>query len=145
MVMLKVSPWKGVVRFGKKGKLRPRYVGLFPIAKRVGEVAYKLNLPADLQGVHPVFHVSNLKKCLAESDGVIPLEDVQIDERISFVDEPLAILDRKVKRLRNKEISLVKVQWKFHRGHEATWELESVMKEQYPSLFDEGIPGTEFF
>ncbi|KAI3684730.1 hypothetical protein L6452_33955 [Arctium lappa] len=139
-----VSPWKGVVRFGKKGKLRPRYVGPFPITKRVGEVAYKLDLPADLRGVHPVFHVSNLKKCLAESDVMIPLEDIQIDERISFVEEPVAILDRKVKKLRNKEISLVKVQWQFHKGQEATWELESGMKNQYPSLFNEGILRTEF-
>ncbi|KAI3736009.1 hypothetical protein L6452_15540 [Arctium lappa] len=108
MVMLKVSSWKGVIRFGKKGKLRPRYVGPFPITKRVGEVAYKLDLPADLRGVHPVFQVSNLKKCLAESDVVILLEDVHIDERRSFVEEPVAILDRKEKKLRNKEISLVK-------------------------------------
>ncbi|KAI3747350.1 hypothetical protein L6452_09804 [Arctium lappa] len=93
----------------------------------------------------PCFPRIQSEKCLAESDVVIPLEDIQIDERISFVEEPVVILDRKVKKLRSKEISLVKVQWQFHKGQEATWEPESVMRNQYPGLFDEGIPGTTFF
>ncbi|KAI3706880.1 hypothetical protein L6452_24919 [Arctium lappa] len=131
-VMLKVSSWKGVIHFGKKGKLRPRFVGPFAIVKRVGEVAYKLDLPVELRGIHPTFHVSNLKKCLAEVDVVVPLDDIRIDEKLSYIEEPVAILDRKVKKLRSKEIRLEKVQWHIHKGQEATWELESYMRAQYP-------------
>ncbi|KAI3734185.1 hypothetical protein L6452_13649 [Arctium lappa] len=132
-VMLKVSPWKGVIRFGKKGKLRPRFVGPFIITNRVGEVAYELDLPTSLSGIHPTFHVSNLKKCLAEADIVVPLEDIHVDEKLSYIEEPVAITDLKIKKLRNKEIRLVKVQWKFHQGQESTWEVEADMKDQYPS------------
>ncbi|KAI3769068.1 hypothetical protein L6452_00164 [Arctium lappa] len=130
--------------FGKKGKLRPRFVGPFIITDRVGEMAYKLDLPASLSGIHPTFHVSNLKKCLAEADIVVPLEDIQIDEKRSYIEEPVAITDLKIKKLRNKEIRLVKVQWKFHQGQESTWEVEADMKAQYPQLFSDRIPGTEF-
>ncbi|KAI3735110.1 hypothetical protein L6452_14598 [Arctium lappa] len=112
-VMLKVSPWKGVVRFGKKGKLRPRFVRPFIITRRVGEVAYKLDLPESLRGIRPTFNVSNLKKYLAEIDVVVPLEDIQVDEKLSYIEEPVAITDLKIKKLRNKEIRLVKVQWNF--------------------------------
>ena len=133
--MLKVSPWKGVVRFGKKWKLSPRYVGHFEIVERVGEVAYKLNLPEELHGIHPTFHVSNLRKCLAEADVVIPLDDIKVDEKLTYVEEPEAILDRKVKKLRRKEINLVRVQWKFHKGQDSTWEVEDEMRAKYPSLF----------
>ncbi|KAI3747412.1 hypothetical protein L6452_09868 [Arctium lappa] len=143
-VMLKVSPWKGVVRFGKKGKLRPRFVGPFIITRRVGEVAYELDLPESLRGIHSTFYVSNLKKCLAEADIVVPLEDIQVDENLSYIEEPVAITDLKIKKLRNKEIRLVKVQWKFHQGQESTWEVEADMKFQYPHLFSNKIPGTEF-
>ncbi|KAD5318161.1 hypothetical protein E3N88_18107 [Mikania micrantha] len=96
-VILKVSPWKGVVRFGKKGKLAPRYVGPFEIIERIGPVAYRLRLPDELSGVHDVFHVSNLKKCLADESLVIPIEEIQVDEQLHFIEEPLEILDRKVK------------------------------------------------
>ncbi|KAD2392763.1 hypothetical protein E3N88_39740 [Mikania micrantha] len=98
--MLKVSPWKGVVRFGKKGKLAPRYVGLFEIIERIGPVAYRLRLPDELRGVHDVFHVSNLKKCLADESLVIPIEEIQVDEQLHFIEEPLEIMDHKVKQLR---------------------------------------------
>ncbi|KAI3678514.1 hypothetical protein L6452_37809 [Arctium lappa] len=143
-VMLKVSPWKGVIRFGKKGKLRPRFFGPFIITDRVGEVAYELDLPESLRGIHPTFHVSNLKKCLAEADIVVPLEDIQVDEKLSYIEEPVAITDIKIKKLRNKEIRLLKVQWKFHQGQESVWEVEADMKNQYPHLFSDRIPGTEF-
>jgi transposase InsO family protein len=136
-VMLKVSPWKGVTRFGKKGKLSPRYIGPYKIIKRVGAVAYKLELPSELSGVHSTFHVSNLRKCLAELDAAIPLKEVQVDPKLNFVEEPVAVVDRKVRKLRNKEIGLVKVQWKFHAGHECTWETEAEMKAKYPHLFSE--------
>ena len=135
-VMLKVSPWKGVVRFDKKGKLSPRYVGPFVIIERVGEVVYKLELPEELHGIHPTFHVSNLSKCLADTAMAIPLENIKVDEKLTYVEEPVAIVDRKVRKLRTKEIVLVKVQWRYHRGQEATWEVETYMKSKFPKLFD---------
>ena len=89
--MLKVSPWKGVMRFGKKGKLSPRYIGPFKIIECVGSVAYKLNLPEELSSIHNVFHVCNLKECLADESLVIPHTDVHIDESLKFVEKPLSI------------------------------------------------------
>ncbi|KAD7116856.1 hypothetical protein E3N88_04124 [Mikania micrantha] len=92
-VLLKVSPWKGVICFGKRGKLNPRYIGPFEILKRIGRVAYQLNLPAELDGVHNVFHVSNLKKCLSDETLVVPLDEIQVDEQLRFVEEPVEIMD----------------------------------------------------
>ncbi|GJT09670.1 putative reverse transcriptase domain-containing protein [Tanacetum coccineum] len=99
-VMLKVSPWKGVVRFGKRGKLNPRYVGPFKVLKKVGAVAYKLELPQELSRVHNTFHVSNLKKCYSDDPLVVPLEGLQVDDKLHFVEEPVEIMDHKVKQLR---------------------------------------------
>ncbi|GJV25505.1 putative reverse transcriptase domain-containing protein [Tanacetum coccineum] len=96
-VLLKVSPWKGVVRFGKKGKLAPRYVGPFEILERIGTVAYRLRLPHELSGVHDTFHVSNLKKCLADANLHVPLGEVKLDKTLRFVVEPIEIMDREVK------------------------------------------------
>ncbi|GJZ63605.1 hypothetical protein Tco_0620026 [Tanacetum coccineum] len=93
-VMLKVSPWKGVVRFGKRGKLNPRYVGPFKVLKKVGTVAYKLELPQELSRVHNTFHVSNLKKCYSDDPLVVPLEGLQVDDKLHFVEEPVEIMDR---------------------------------------------------
>ncbi|KAD5803083.1 hypothetical protein E3N88_14443 [Mikania micrantha] len=135
--MLKVSPWKGVVRFGKKGKLAPRYVGPFEIIERIGPVAYRLRLPDELSGVHDVFHVSNLKKCLADESLVIPIEEIQIDDQLHFIEKPLEIMDRKVKQLRRSRIPIVKVRWNSRRGPEFTWEREDHMKLKYPQLFEE--------
>ncbi|KAJ0557459.1 putative nucleotidyltransferase, Ribonuclease H [Helianthus annuus] len=134
-VLLKVSPWKGVVRFGKKGKLSPRYVGPFPVIQRIGPVAYRLQLPEELAGVHDVFHVSNLKKCLSDESLVIPLQDIEVNEKLKFIEKPLQIEDRKVKFLKHKRLVLVKVKWNSKRGPEYTWELESEMKRKYPHLF----------
>ncbi|KAI3823044.1 hypothetical protein L1987_04470 [Smallanthus sonchifolius] len=128
MVLLKVSPWKGVVRFGKKGKLAPRYVGPFKILERVGQVAYKLDLPSELNNVHPTFHVSNLKKCLGDENLHIPLDEVRIDEKMHFVEKPVEIMDREVKKLKRSRIPIVKVRWEFKRGPEFTWEREDQMK-----------------
>ena len=140
-VMLKVSPWKGVVRFGTKGKLAPRYVGPFEIIERIGPVAYRLRLPDELSGVHDVFHVSNLKKCLADESLVVPLEEIQVDDQLHFVEEPLEIMHRKVKQLRRSRIPIVKVRWNSRRGPEFTWEREDHMKLKYPQLFEkEAIP-----
>ncbi|KAI3821770.1 hypothetical protein L1987_09342 [Smallanthus sonchifolius] len=135
MVLLKVSPWKGVVRFGKKGKLAPQYVGPFKILERVGKVAYKLDLPPELSNVHLTFHVSNLKKCLADKNLHIPLDEVRIDEKVHFVEKPVEIMDREVKKLKRSRIPIVKVRWESKRGPEFTWEREDQMKTKYPHLF----------
>ncbi|GKA59177.1 hypothetical protein Tco_0758490 [Tanacetum coccineum] len=108
-VMLKVSPWKGVVHFGKKGKLVLRYVGPFKILERIGPVAYQLRLSEELSGVHDMFHVSNLKKCLADASLHVPLDEIKVDKTLSFVEEPIEIMDREIKSLKRSKISLVKV------------------------------------
>ncbi|GJT16644.1 reverse transcriptase domain-containing protein [Tanacetum coccineum] len=134
-VMLKVSPWKGVVRFGKKGKLAPRYVGPFEILERIGPVAYRLRLPEELSGVHDTFHVSTLKKCLADASLHVPLNEIKVDKTLRFIEEPVEILDREIKSLKRSKISLVKVRWDSKRGPEFTWEREDFMKSKYPQLF----------
>ena len=136
LVLLKVSPWKGVVRFGKKGKLAPRYVGPFKILERIGKVAYKLDLPQELRNVHPTFHVSNLKKCLSDENLHLPLDEVRIDKSMHFVEKPVEIVDRHVKQLKGKKIPIVKVRWEAKRGPEFTLEREDQMKAKYPQLFE---------
>ncbi|GJT08014.1 putative reverse transcriptase domain-containing protein [Tanacetum coccineum] len=135
-VMLKVSPWKGVVQFGKRGKLSPRYIGPFKILSRVGPEAYKLKLPRELQGVYNTFHDSNLKKCLSDEDLIIPLDEVRIDEKFYFIKEPIEIMDREVKQLKQSRIPIVKIRWNPSRGPEYTWEWEDQMWKKYPHLFD---------
>ncbi|GJR39561.1 putative reverse transcriptase domain-containing protein [Tanacetum coccineum] len=100
MVMLMVSHWKGVIRFGKRGKLSPRYIRPFKIIERIGSVAYKRELPDKLHGIHNTFHVSNLNKCMADENLVIPLEEIQLDDKLHFIEEPVEIMDRKVKQLK---------------------------------------------
>ncbi|KAK9053107.1 hypothetical protein SSX86_029737 [Deinandra increscens subsp. villosa] len=134
-VMLKVSPWKGVIRFRKRGKLSPRFIGPFKILARVGKVAYQLELPEELSGIHNTFHVSYLRKCLADESAYVPLDDLVIDDKLNYVERPIAILDRKVKRLRNKEVNQVKVQWEHRKGSDLTWESEEEMQRYYPHLF----------
>ncbi|GJZ54481.1 putative reverse transcriptase domain-containing protein [Tanacetum coccineum] len=134
-VLLKVSPWKGVVRFGKKGKLAPRYVGPFEIVECVGPVAYRLRLPQELSCIHDTFHVSNLKKCLAESDVQVPLEEIEIDENLRFIKDPIEIVERDMKKLKRRRIPLVKVCWNSRQGAEYTWEREDQFKTKYPHLF----------
>ncbi|GJR33867.1 putative reverse transcriptase domain-containing protein [Tanacetum coccineum] len=123
-VMLKVSPWKGVVRFGKRGKLNPRYVGPFKVLKKVGAIAYKLELPQELSRVHNTFHVSNLKKCYSDDPLVVPLEGLQLDDKLYFVEEPVEIMDREVKQLRRSRFPIVKVRWNSRQGPDFMWERE---------------------
>ncbi|KAI3773906.1 hypothetical protein L1987_48445 [Smallanthus sonchifolius] len=137
IVLLKVSPWKGIIRFRKRGKLSPRFVGPFKILARVGQVAYRLDLPVELSGIHPTFHVSHLRNCLADDTAHIPYEEIEVDNSLNYVEEPIAILDRAEKRLRNKSIPLVKIQWKHRKVSEATWEKEDEMRGLYPQLFNE--------
>nr|GFD36585.1 putative reverse transcriptase domain-containing protein [Tanacetum cinerariifolium] len=123
-VMLKVLPWKGVVRSRKRGKLNPRYVGPFNVLERFGDVAYNLDLPEELSRVHNTFHVSNLKKCRVDEPLPVPLDALHVDDKIHFIEEPAKIMDRKVKRLKRSRIPLVKVRWNSKRVPEFTWERE---------------------
>lgn len=133
-VFLIVSPKKGVLRFGKKGKLVPRYIGPFEVIKTVGKVAYQLRLPASLSGVHDVFHVSMLRKCQPDTSHVVHLEDIEVQDGVTYEEQPVKILDIKEKVLCNKVIQLVKVLWQHHGVEEATWEPEWEMREKYPYL-----------
>jgi ribosomal protein L21E len=137
LVFLKVSPWKGLMRFGKKGKLSPRYIGPFEILKRVRAVAYELALPPNLQQVHNVFHVSMLRKYNPDAKHIVEHETVELQPDLSYVEQPVEIMDRKEQVLRNKVIRLVRVLWQNHNVEESTWELESAMQEKYPHLFSE--------
>nr|GFD33230.1 putative reverse transcriptase domain-containing protein [Tanacetum cinerariifolium] len=108
-VILNVFPWKGVVRFGKWGKLNPRYVGPFKVLEKVGAISYKLELPQELSKVHNTFHVSSLKKCHANKPLAIPLDGLHIDDKLHFIEEPVVIMDRDIKRLKQSCILIVKV------------------------------------
>ncbi|GKD35713.1 putative reverse transcriptase domain-containing protein, partial [Tanacetum coccineum] len=142
-VMLKVSPWKGVVRFGKKGKLAPRFVGPFQILERISSVAYRLSLPEELSGVHDTFHVSNLMKCLADANLHASLDEIKVDKTLRFVEETLESMDREVKTLKRSKIPIVKVRWNSKRGSKFTWEREDQMKAKYPQLFKNDMVETD--
>ncbi|KAD4981816.1 hypothetical protein E3N88_18487 [Mikania micrantha] len=135
-VLLKVSPWKGIIRFRKGGKLSPRYVGPFQIKARVGKVAYRLDLPEELNEIHPTFHVSHLRKCLADELAHVPLNDIEVDDRLNYIEEPVAIVDTKEKQLRNNTVHQVRVQWKHRKSSNTTWKTEDEMRRLYPHLFD---------
>nr|GEX25050.1 putative reverse transcriptase domain-containing protein [Tanacetum cinerariifolium] len=141
-IMLKVSPWKGVVRFGKRGKLNPRYVGPFKVLAKVGAVAYKLELPQELSRVHNMFYVSNLKKCYADEPLAVSLDGLHIDDELHFIEEPVEIMDRKVKRLKQSRILIIKVRWNSRRGPEFTWEREGQFQKKYPHLFTKTAPSS---
>ncbi|GKA88286.1 putative reverse transcriptase domain-containing protein [Tanacetum coccineum] len=134
MVLLKVSPWKGVVPFGKRKKLSPHYIGPFKILARVGHVAYTLELLEELKGIHSTFHVLNLKKCLAEGDIVVPKDEIRLDDKLHMIEEPVEIVDREVKRLKQSRIPIVKVRWNSKRGPEFTWEREDQIKKNPNSV-----------
>ncbi|GKC19523.1 hypothetical protein Tco_1021673, partial [Tanacetum coccineum] len=141
-VMLKVSPWKGVMRFGKWGKLNPRYVGPLKVIERVGTVSYKLKLPQQLSRVHNTFQVSNLKKCLSDESLVIPLEELRVDDKLHFVEEPVEVMDCEIKQLKRSRIPIIKVIWNSKQGPKFTWEREDQFKQKYPHLFTKTAPSS---
>ncbi|TMW83191.1 hypothetical protein EJD97_002534 [Solanum chilense] len=136
LVYLKVSPMKGALRFRKKQKLSPRYIGPYRISKSVGNVAYELKLPQELEAVHPVFHVSMLMKCLSDTSLIVPTKNVGIKDKLSYEETPVQILDRQLRKLRTNEVALVKILWRNQFVEEETWEPEEDMKKRYPHLFE---------
>nr|XP_016491543.1 PREDICTED: uncharacterized protein LOC107811170 [Nicotiana tabacum] len=111
---------KGVMRFGKRSKLSPKFIGPYEILNRVGTVAYRLALPPELSFIHPMFHVSMLRKCILDSSQVIEALTIPLDEKLSYEEEPMTIVDRHVRKIQSKEIVLVKVLWRNHTVEEAT-------------------------
>ena len=134
-VFLKVSPRRGITRFGKGGKLAPRFIGPFEILERIGEVAYRLALPPQLSGVHDVFHISMLRKYEPDPSHVLEWSALDLDTDVSFEEKPLEVLDRRDQVLRGKTIPLVKVLWSHSGVEEATWEREEDIRAKYPELF----------
>ncbi|GJS46785.1 putative reverse transcriptase domain-containing protein [Tanacetum coccineum] len=118
LVILKVPPWKGVIHFGKRGKSNPRYIRPFKVLEKVGDVSYKLELPQELSRVHNTLHVSNLKKCYFDEPLAVPLDEIHIDDKLYFMEEPVEIKDREVKRFKQSRIPIVKVRWNSRRGPE---------------------------
>ena len=137
-VFLKVSPWKKVMRFGRKGKLSLRFIGPYEVIEKVGPVAYRLALPPELENIHNVFHVSMFRRYRSNPSHVVCSETIELRPDLMYEEEPVKILAREVKELQNKQIPLVKVMWRNHKTEEATWEREEVMRHQYPQLFNEG-------
>ena len=138
MIFLRISQWKGILRFGKHGKLSPWYIGPYRIVERIGEVAYRLELPSDLDRIHDVFHISMPRKKIPDPSHVLTEKPVEIQENLTYEEEPVQILNRREQVLHNKTILLVKVLWRSHTVEEATWEHEEQMKRHYPHLFDAG-------
>ena len=134
-VFLKITPLRSVTA-GRGKKLQPRFVGPFTILQRVGKVAYRLELPSSLSRIHDVFHVSMLKKYYPDPTHIVQPEEIEVDETLAYEEKPVRLLDRKVKELRNKQISLVKILWKNHGIEETTWEMEEEMQKKYPELFN---------
>ena len=134
-VYLNISPMKGVMRFVKKRNLSPRYVGPYKVFQKIGKVAYELKLHSELASVHPVFHVSMLKKCIGHPVSILPIEGLRVDENLSYEEVLVEILDHHAKKLRNKEVDFVKVLWRNHLVEGTTLEVEADMKSCYPHLF----------
>src|SRR5262249_17496635 len=126
---------KGVVRFGKRGKLNPRYIGPFEILERVEKVSYQLALPLYLSYVHPVFHISMLRKYIPDPSHKLQAPYIKITKYLRYEEIPIAIVDKQIRKLRHKEIPMIKVQWQNHGVKECTWEIEQTMKAKYPQLF----------
>ena len=138
-VLLKVSPIRGVRRFGKKGKLSPQFVGPFKILQKVGEVAYKLELPENMKGIHNIFHVSMLRKHLRDGsdEQILDTSDLAVDPDVTFIQHLVKILARDVRKTGRSEVPFVKVQWSSSDPQDASWVMEEEMRKEYPHLFDE--------
>jgi hypothetical protein len=138
-VHLKVSLMHGVKRFQVKGKLAPRFVGPYPIIGRVGPAAYHLELPESMSDIHNVFHVSQLRKCLQVPENHIEEETIQIQKDLQYQEKPVKILDSAVRKTRNSEVGLCKVQWSREGEEKATWESEDSLRREYPYLFSSPV------
>ncbi|XP_038976491.1 uncharacterized protein LOC120107328, partial [Phoenix dactylifera] len=136
-VFLKISPSRGITRFGRHGKLSPRYIGPFEVLAKVGRVAYKLALSPELSGVHDVFHVSLLRRYISVPSHILQYEPLQVNEDLTYEEAPLRIVDKKEQILRRRTIPYVKIQWANHTEREATWKLEEEMRQNYPQLFED--------
>ena len=126
------------MRFGKKGKLSPRFIGPYEVTEKVGPVAYRLDLPPELEKIHNVFHVSMLRRYISDPSHVVSLETIELRPDLTYEEEPVEILAQEVKELRKKRIPLVRVLWRNHKIEKAMWESKEVMLQQYRQLFDEG-------
>jgi hypothetical protein len=136
-VYLKVSPTKGVQRFGIKGKLAPRYIGPYEIKETCGPVAYQLKLPPHMSAVHDVFHVSQLRKCVPLPTKVLP--ELEIEPDLSYQEHPIKVLDQKERSTRARSIRMYKVQWSHHSVEEATWETEDFLRSRFTNFLPKGI------
>jgi hypothetical protein len=130
-----MSPIRGIRRFKVKGKLSPRFIRSFKIQKRVGAMAYQLELPTHLADVHDVFHVSQLKKCLRIPEEQLPMEELSVQGDLTYTEHPIKIIDTLTRVMRNKVIKMCKVQWSHHGEDEATWEREDELQAEFPHLF----------
>ena len=133
-VYLKVSPMKGISRFGVKGKLAPRYIGPFPVLEQCGPVAYRLQLPKILSAIHNVFHVSQLKKCLWVPDQTVEVTDVALEPDLTYSEYPIRVLDQKDRITRRKTLKFYKIQWNQHSEDEATWETQDFLYKNFPGF-----------
>ena len=133
-VYLRVSPTKGVQRFGIKGKLAPRYIGPYEIIEECGPVAYRLRLPSQLAAVHNIFHVSQLKKCVRVPTEIVAQQDILVESGFSYAEYPLRIMDQKERGTRRKEVKMYKIQWNHHTEEEATWDIEDYLNRYFPGF-----------
>ena len=130
-MFLKVAPWKGVIRFQKRGKLNLRYIGPFKIVERIGPIAYCLELPSELSRIHDVFHVSMLRKYVSNPSHILKAPPFELDEDLTFEVQPVGIVEQGIKKLRNKFILMVKVLWRSDTVEETTWETEAFMRKKF--------------
>ena len=133
---MKVLPQRGITQFERGRKLSPQFIGLFDIIERIGEVAYRLVLPPQLAGVHVVFHISMLKKVITDPYHIIELRPLRFDKDLTYAEHPIKIVDTQVRKLRNRELRFLKIQWSRHPETKATWELESEMRDFFPYILD---------